>query len=202
VLPMSYLLVVAVVLLVAVVGLSLWQRRGTRDMTFHAAPSGPDAPTLTAAKPAAASEPASNRVRADPLVGKLMFDGEGSWHATEAIDFGMGFIDVEFIAGAEGPGAEHTDWMRQAAARWDSLRETIEATLAERFGSSGVTREALCPYWVIVGPRAGRFEGRIEYVLAPGVDGISLLSVRSTDMWNTLQPEIETSDRHGAKPLA
>jgi hypothetical protein len=194
---MSIAVVLGLLLLLGVGALALWQRRGVRDMTSPTAPRRRDTSTMsspandTPARAASPSQSAFVAVRSDPVVGKLGFDGDRAWHSTEALDFGMGFVDVEFIAGPEGPTAEHTDWMRRAAAGWGTLQNEIERLLAEQFASSGVARESLLLYWVRVGPRSGTFEGRIEYILAPAVDGVSFLYVQSTDKWATLAPHIE-----------
>lgn len=197
---MSMAVVLGLVLLLALGALALWQRRGVRDMTAHPGPSRRDASTGPARAPAAqaASPSASGQVHSNPVAGKMAFDGDGSWHSTEALDFGMGFVDVEFIAGPEGPTAEHTDWLRRVAARWGTLQEEIETLLARKFASSGVSRESLLLYWVRVGPRLGRFEGRIEYILAPHVDGIGFLYVQSTDKWTTLEPHLVMAEEQAA----
>ena len=185
---MSLLLVVAIALLVFVGGLTLLQRRQTRDLSARLGgiPPAPGAPT-----PLADSDPERDPdwpFKEDPVLGSLMFDQEDLWSGEVVI----GDLDIEVFlrAGREGPGDRHRQWVQAAQGRGEGLLNEASATLAAALAQRGITLEDLTAQEMHLGPdAAGVFEGRL--VFDPDHDDLDAVYVRSIDSWRTVEARVE-----------
>ena len=193
---MTLALGAGLLLLVLVGLLAAWQRRQVRDMTRPAVPGHTRPAGSAAGLPISAAS--SEGVRSDPLNGGWSFDGDRTWSSDEPLSLGSGLVDVEFIAGPDGPGPEHTQWLQQAVSRWDTLEEEIIALLVDVLAPLGVSRDDLEPLTMTIGPVAGPFEGRISYETMH--DSIASLYVRSTEQWDHLEPHLEIVDPDEGSP--
>jgi hypothetical protein len=190
---MSPLLAVAIVLLVLVAGLALLQRRQTRDLSARPAV----ATFASGTAPVADVDPESDPdwpFKDDPVLGSLMFDGEGMWSG----DLAIGGQDVELFlrASREGPGARHREWVQAAQERGDGLVSEARARLAEALARRGVDLEDPSLQELHVGPDAGGvFEGRL--VFDPDHDDLDAVYVQSTDTWRTVEARVEMARGEG-----
>jgi hypothetical protein len=183
---MSPLLAFAIVLLIVVAGLALWQRR-SREQT-----SGPGARLASAGVAAAAPEdtPSAPAPISDPVLGTITYAGHGFW-TRDDLEFAGATMQLEIFASEAGPPPEVGEYLQAALAPETALdaraRAAIHADARERGLTEPDDGPALHPNQVAIGIDGDRvFRGYVWYT---SEDPDGEFGVSSTDMWRTLTVE-------------
>lgn len=189
---MTPLLIVGLALLVIVAVLSIWQRRQQRETRSAGRTVGTAGDSRGAAGDAAdPSDDPDWPFRDDPVFGELTWDQERSWRSDSAREVAGEHLDVELLAGREGPGARHREWFEAARRRGAALFRDARAALQPALAAQGVPADDLSPSEMSLGAIAadGAFIGRV--VFDADDERIELLEVRSADLWRTFEARVE-----------
>ncbi len=181
----SQLLPVAVVLLVIVVGVALWQRRATVDASARSRPS--TLPSSRAADPAATAAALRVRPVHNDVLGRLVYDGEHMWELDEELAFAGTTVCVEITGGAEGPTGAAREIARTAIAQQADLDARARALLTPALPGLGWEGLPLTAFSIAVRPDAHqRLVGVLWYEVGD-MDGE--IGAASADLWRTLEIE-------------
>ena len=179
------LLQIAVVLLVIVVGLTLWQRRAHAEPT----PARRDTPPSAPPPRGSASDgtgPRRLELGTDPLLGDITYDGD-TWLAENDIDLHGTVVSVVISGTAAGPTARDRAIVEAALARpdLDSRARTLIVLELERLG---VDPTGLAMSELAVGPDDDDvLQGYLWYEV-PDFSGV--IGVKSADHWQTLTVDV------------
>ena len=188
---LSPLLILGVVLLVVVVGLSLWQSAQQVDRSGAA---GPVAASGGAARPAAAATDAADQkgpspFSTDPLLGDVYFDDEGGvWSADHEREFGDTTVNVEVHGKQPGLTDAQRDILRAALDQHRDLDARARALIRQELDRQGIGETTMEAYELSVRRREdGREAGFVWYDVEKSDRE---MGVSSTDGWETLRLEI------------
>ena len=186
----SPLLIVGVLLLVVVLGLSLWQRSQQVDRTGagRSAPGGAVASASPAAPAAVATaKPDSSYafVR-DDLLGVLDWD-EGVWNADDNAAFADTEVIVEIHADKSGFTNAQREIVRTALASSHDLDERARALIGQQLQRDGITDMTMEAYELTVRHRDDGLEAGFVWYDVAKAD--REMGVSSADGWKTLRLE-------------
>lgn len=188
---MSSLLIVGLALLVLVVALSLWQRRGQVDHTARTAAHPLPAPPSTAPVDKAGPCRVKGRLQVDdPDLGVLTFDDALFWESP-SLDFDGGSIIAELRGDANGPHplalVLAVAAQRDARALGVRGRDVVVAELTRR----GLATDDVQPSGLAVDVEDGQPVAYLWYEAGGCADPIG---ASSRDGWQTLTLEVAADD--------
>lgn len=190
---MSPLLAVAIVLLVVVIALTLWQRKAQARVTESPASPRPTPAPITPVAPGGrrlAAETGAARVGDtvhDPELGTLVYDDIDGWSREDDLDFAGAAVSLT-VSVADRPGEAHRAWLRATLADAASLDARARQVVVPELQRRGAAYDDLVAYQMAFGEDdEGARRGYLWYCVG---DFDGEIGVSSRDHWRTLTLEV------------